>query len=125
MEFYGTVGVPLLYLSNLWLVKESGGLALSDAIKVIGLVVGLVGIAMWILSYLSLAGSFGVLPRKQKKVKKGVYRYFRHPMYLGIMFTFLGLSVANESLRGFVFSLVVMLPILMLRAHFEEKKLID
>lgn len=124
-EFYLTLAVPLLYGLNLWLVSMSGGLDLSDTVRILGLILGVVGILLWILSYLGLGRSFGVLPKKQKKVKRGVYAFLNHPMYLGIMLCFVGLGVANLSARGVGFSLLVMLPFLWWRARLEEGKLVD
>jgi protein-S-isoprenylcysteine O-methyltransferase Ste14 len=74
---------------------------------------------------MNLGMSFGVLPKKQKRIKTGFYKYLRHPMYVGIWSTFLGLSLANASWQGLVFLNILMTPLLFIRAIFEDKKLTD
>jgi protein-S-isoprenylcysteine O-methyltransferase Ste14 len=124
VEFYGTIGVPILYGVNLWLVANGGNLRLGLFVKLLGLVIGLSGVGLWLISFVNLGDKFGVLPRRQAKVKRGLYKWFPHPMYMGIEMTFLGLSLANESDKGIAFSVLVMLPLLWWRAGFEEKKLV-
>lgn len=123
LEFYGTVGVPLVYLIGLYLISLGGGLGVELTGRILGLVVALIGMGLWFISYIYLGKSFGVLPRKQLRVARGIYRYLRHPMYLGILLTYLGLSVANQSIMGFRFTEFILLPLLGLRSWFEEKYL--
>ncbi|KKR31347.1 MAG: hypothetical protein UT63_C0073G0013 [Candidatus Gottesmanbacteria bacterium GW2011_GWC2_39_8] len=72
-----------------------------------------------------MGNSFGVLPEKKKRVKRGLYKYFDHPIYVGIYLTFLGLSIALGSLPGFLYDLVIMIPLSYYRAKKEEKLLHD
>ncbi len=125
MAFYLTLGVPLLYGLNLWLIGLGGSLNLNYGIRIVGLVACFVGILLWILSYFGLGRSFGVLPKKQKRIRRGIYGFLRHPMYVGIMLCFVGLSVANGSESGLSFSLFVMMPLLWWRAGFEEGRLMN
>jgi protein-S-isoprenylcysteine O-methyltransferase Ste14 len=124
-SFILTITIPLLYIINISLAyflknTYSGPLLLS----IIGLLAAFVGLFFWLYSFYSLRKVFAVLPKKQKPIKSGLYRYFKHPMYIGIWLTFLGLSLANQSLPSFIFLIVVMTPILSIRAYFEEKILI-
>lgn len=122
-EFYFTIGVPIVYATNLWLVVKSGSIVLPDLLRIIALIISFVGMGLWMVSYVNLGGSFGVLPKKQKKVVGGVYRYLRHPMYAGIVLTFSGLSIANQSVAGLMFLLLVTVPLLCIRSVLEEKHL--
>jgi protein-S-isoprenylcysteine O-methyltransferase Ste14 len=124
LEFYATLAIPLLYLVGLYLISLGATTSYSESVRIGFLGLAFIGIGLWILSYVYLRGSFGVLPRQQERVKRGVYRYVAHPMYLGIMLTFLGLAVANESSLGIGFTVWVLLPLLGLRAKLEEKRLI-
>ncbi len=117
--------VPLIYGINLWLISRSGGLIVSDIVRGMSLLLVLVGIVLWGLSYWYLRSAFGILPGKKKRVTGGLYSLVRHPMYLGIESTFVGLSLANRSLWGLLFSLFVLLPMLLTRTVLEERKLID
>lgn len=121
--FVATVGIPLLYLFNILIAIQPSNILISEQLKVLGVVIALLGIIFWILSYIYLGKSFGVLPQIQKKVKTGLYKYFNHPMYIGISATMIGISIANNSFYGLVFYCLVILPLLIVRARLEEKSL--
>lgn len=46
-------------------------------------------------------------------------------MYLGILFTFIGLGLVFQSKQGLLFTAFFILPLLVVRARLEEKKLVD
>lgn len=123
VELMGVVGIPCIYFMNLYLIAYHNDLEERVWVMGSGLLVSIVGIGIWIYSYISLGKSFGVLPKRQKRVVGGIYRYFKHPMYLGIMMTFVGLALANGSRLGLGYSLLVLLPILIIRVYWEEKEL--
>lgn len=123
LELLGVVGIPSIYLVNLYLIAYHTSVQEQVWVMGTGLIVSLVGIGIWIFSYISLGKSFGVLPKRQKRVVGGIYRYLKHPMYVGIILTFVGLATANGSRLGLGFSLLVLLPILVIRAYLEEKEL--
>lgn len=123
LEFYGTIGVPLLYLLGLYLIVYGAKMVIPLELQVGGLVAGIVGIIVWVVSYVNLGASFGVLPRKQVRVTRGIYKYIKHPMYKGIMLTFFGLSLANSSYTGAWYCLLVLFPLLFVRARIEDKNL--
>lgn len=56
-------------------------IATAQALMTIGLVVMVVGL-------LSLGRSFGVMPRARGLVRTGLYRWVRHPLYLGEFLAF-------------------------------------
>lgn len=125
-QFVGTVLVPLLYLTNIFIaINNPHSFNANISLILIGILLAFLGLILWILSYINLGKSFGVLPQKQKKVKKGVYKYLNHPMYVGIWLTFLGISLSNASLQALIFLNLVITPLLFIRAYFEDKKLID
>lgn len=126
LEFYLTFLIPLLYLANIFIsLKNPQTINLPISLIVLGVLIAAVGLIIWLISYINLGNSFGVLPKKQKKVKTGLYKYTNHPMYLGIWLCFLGLSIANSSWQGLIFLNLVITPILFIRARFEDKKLLD
>lgn len=123
-QFVATLLIPLFYFTNIFIAfNNSYSFKASFSLVLLGLVIGFLGLTLWILSYFHLGKSFGVLPQKQKKVVKGVYKYFNHPMYIGIWLTFLGISLANASWESLVFLNVVITPLLFIRSYFEDKKL--
>jgi protein-S-isoprenylcysteine O-methyltransferase Ste14 len=94
---------------------------ISNIAKITGLIISFTGLILWISSMIELGSSFGVLPRKQKKTKTGIYRYLNHPMYIGISMTMLGISLANGSLQGLIFTLMILVPILIIRSRMESR----
>jgi protein-S-isoprenylcysteine O-methyltransferase Ste14 len=123
-SFYLTVGIPLIYFLNLVVIYfYPQEFELATLGIVAGLLCSILGIFLWLMSYYYLGSSFAVLPKKQPRVKKGVYQYFPHPMYLGIFLTFFGLGLANRSTKGLIVTLCLLLPLLLIRALFEDRKL--
>ena len=123
VQFYFTLGIPIIYLANLLTINIGNTMIIPNQARLLGLGLTLTGIIIWTISYLHLGHSFGVLPRSQTRLKNGIYSLFSHPMYLGISFTFIGLSIANQSQAGLIFSLGLTVPILFLRSIREESKL--
>jgi protein-S-isoprenylcysteine O-methyltransferase Ste14 len=125
-SFILTIIIPILYFINIFLAYFIRNTYNSSLILVVfGILFAFFGLTFWIASLVNLRKVFGVLPQKQKRIRTGLYKYFRHPMYIGIWFTFLGLSLANRSFPALLFLLIVMTPILIIRAILEEKKLKD
>jgi len=126
LEFYAIAAIPLLYLTNIYLAYSFPKTIPSSIITtIIGTVTAIIGLSVWITSYLHLGKSFGILPQNQKRISKGIYKYISHPMYLGIWLTFLGLSLAQASKAGIIFLCLVITPLFALRIKLEEKKLIN
>lgn len=95
----------------------------SFQLKFLGIILSFIGIIFWIISYFNLGHSFGVIPQKQKRVTKGLYKYVNHPMYMAIFITFLGISIANASWQGLIFLNLIIVPLFFVRAYFEDKNL--
>lgn len=124
VQFYLTIAIPLFYLLILFIIKSSiGTFSISYQIRIIGVVFALCGLLLWIISYINLGRAFGVLPKKQKKIRHGLYQYLSHPMYIGISATFLGLSITLRSYPGFLITVIFLIPLLCIRAILEEKTL--
>jgi protein-S-isoprenylcysteine O-methyltransferase Ste14 len=92
-------------------------LAVGDAVAVCG--------CLWLLaSVLALGRCFGVLPEARGLVRRGPYRFVRHPVYLGEITAVTGLAIAAPVpmnlglLAAFVAAQTV-------RMHFEERALMD
>jgi protein-S-isoprenylcysteine O-methyltransferase Ste14 len=126
ISFYLTIGIPLLYFLNLsiiYLTPET--IQIPFPLMIAGLFFACVGLFFWVGSFFTLAqnNKFAVLPKKQKRLRIGLYRYLNHPMYVGIFLTFFGVSVADQSFWGMIFTSLCMLPLLLFRAVREDKKL--
>lgn len=90
-------------------------LAVSDAVAVCG--------CLWLLaSVLALGRCFGILPEARGLVRRGPYRVVRHPVYLGEITAFAGLTFAALSPRN-IAVLAVIVAAQLVRAGFEERAL--
>ena len=125
-EFILTVLIPLLYRVNIQIIAlNPNSVNFPSIIRMLGIVIAILGLIVWIMSFINLGKYFGVLPKKQKRLKTGLYKYLSHPMYVGIWCAFLGLSMANASWQGLIFLNIFMTPLLFIRALFEDKNLIN
>ncbi len=121
-----TIAVPSLYLLALvlaWWAPKDFGFG-QRALALLGLGVGLCGIGLWVLAMWHLGKSLAVLPGGDRLVTHGVYKFLRHPVYLGIDLTFLGLFLAIGSTAGMIYLVLVVLPLNFARARLEEKALL-
>ncbi len=122
-----TVLVPSLYLVALvvaWFAPKHFGFGIRPLVYV-GLTVGLSGVALWTVAMMYLGKSLAVLPGGDRLVTHGIYKYLRHPVYLGIDMTLLGLFLAVGSTAGMIYLFVVVLPLNILRSRLEEKVLLQ
>ncbi len=117
--------VPSLYplgLLLLWLAPMDFGFGVRGVV-IAGLIVGMTGMMIWITSMVHLGKSLAVLPGSKQLVKQGIYRFVRHPIYLGINLTFLGMNLCVGSVWGMAYVLVIILPLNFIRARLEDRAL--
>lgn len=122
-----TVLVPSLYLLALvvaWFAPKHFGFGIRPLVYA-GLTVGLSGVVLWMVAMVHLGKSLAVLPGGDRLVTRGVYRYLRHPVYLGIDMTLFGLFLAVGSTVGMVYFFIVVLPLNIIRSRLEEKALLQ
>jgi protein-S-isoprenylcysteine O-methyltransferase Ste14 len=65
-----------------------------------------------------------VIKTDHKLITHGVYRFVRHPIYLGTIMACIGFPVYTTSLLGAVI-MSLMIPVFLIRIRMEEKLLID
>lgn len=65
--------------------------------EVATVVISICGLLIVIAGKLSLGRSFGLMPANRGVVSTGVYRYVRHPIYLGYLLTHVAFVAANPS----------------------------
>ena len=56
---------------------------------------------------------------------RGIYKYLRHPIYIGINLTLFGLLSACGSVFGMLYMALVVVPLNIYRAREEEKALLE
>jgi protein-S-isoprenylcysteine O-methyltransferase Ste14 len=126
-KFLLNILIPMLYLFPLvfaYLGPKNFGFGFRELVYA-GLFVGAVGVLLWMAAMWSLGSSLAVLPGTEKLVTKGLYRIFRHPVYMGIVLTLTGLFVACGSVPSLIYVLVVVMPLNIFRAKAEEKVLLE
>lgn len=80
------------------------------------------GLILVVLGKLSLGRSFGLTPANRGVVSTGVYRYARHPIYMGYLITHVGFLIANP--LGWNLTVLAAADVaLLLRAIREERTL--
>ena len=126
-RFFLNIVVPLTYLVPLvmaYVGPKDFGFGFRGLVYT-GLSIGALGVLLWISATWSLGSSLAVLPGTDKLVTKGIYRVFRHPIYIGIVLTLSGLFLACGSLPCLIYVLVVVIPLNIFRAREEEKVLLE
>ena len=58
-------------------------------------------------------------------IKEGPYKYMRHPWYLSIILEILSITMILNVYYSFLFAVLVYIPVLLVRVHFEEKAMIE
>ena len=94
----------------------------SFAPETLAVVISSIGLMIVVGGKLSLGRSFGLTPANRGVVSTGLYRFLRHPIYLGYLVTHLGFIIANPADWN-LFILVVADGALMARAVCEERTL--
>jgi protein-S-isoprenylcysteine O-methyltransferase Ste14 len=107
-----TFGPPLVHPDSF-----SGVVSDSFTVAVSGM-----GLIVVVIGKLSLGRSFGLVPANRGVVSTGVYRFVRHPIYLGYMITHVGFLLANPGIWNVVVLATADIA-LMLRARCEEHTL--
>ena len=124
-RFLLNILVPSLYLFPLlfaYFGPKNFGFGYEELVYT-GLAIGAAGVVLWILSMLTLGPSLAVLPGTCRLVTCGVYRYMRHPIYVGIVLTLSGLFLACGSKICLAYVFTVVIPLNIFRARAEEKAL--
>ncbi len=58
-------------------------------------------------------------------IRKGPYRFIRHPIYLGVILELLSIPLTVNAFLTFIFVLLVNIPLQVLRSRLEEKQLLQ
>ncbi len=127
-------GSTALILLTVWislgiaLAFGYGGVGrLPDWVFYPGIILMLLGIAIrqWAIAVLGRFFSLNIrIVEDHRVVDKGPYRLVRHPSYTGVLITFIGLSLAVQSLGALLVLLAVFTISFGYRMHVEEKTLL-
>jgi protein-S-isoprenylcysteine O-methyltransferase Ste14 len=107
-------------------VLSNGEILMSKAIaKPIGLCIFLIGMSFLYWGMAHLKGAFlgNVKPFSTDLVQSGPYKYIRHPIYLSMLVSTIGLAFGLRSIWGIICTVVLFGSASILRARAEEKEL--
>ena len=102
------------------LVRPAGFNGLAP--EMLTALISAIGLSVVVIGKISLGRSFGLTPANRGIVCAGVYRFVRHPIYLGYLITHIGFVIANPTVWN-MFVLCVGDLALILRALREEQTL--
>ncbi len=104
-----------------WLKRPFGLCQISGTILIV------IGIIIRLFSILTLGEHFSadIVIKKKELVKKGLYRWIRHPTYTGEMISFIGLGIVFQYFPSSFFVVILPLSAFIYRALFEERKLLS
>lgn len=111
LTIFSTFGPPLVKPTSSSLAPETFTIMIASA-----------GLMIVVLGKLSLGRSFGLTPANRGVVSTGLYKFLRHPIYLGYLITHLGFVIANPANWNWCI-LAAADVALMLRAICEERTL--
>ena len=122
-KFFLDLSIPSLYLIPLLIVfflPKDFGFGNENLVP-FSLAIGISGLVLWIAGMACLGKALRILPGADSIVARGVYRFIRHPIYLGIVLTHFGLFFACGSIFGMIYLFVVIIPLNVTRSQLEEK----
>ena len=120
------VGNLVAWIIGISLAFRATGALHSVALQIAGLLVLLTGIALRSTAIMQL-GRFHTpnvaILTDHQLMRTGLYRYVRHPSYLGALIAFLGLGMALDNWLSLVVIMGISLGIYIYRIHEEEQAL--
>jgi len=102
---------------SIWVIGESG------FIRGLGLGMTLTGNLLMNAAVVTLGRQFSIdvtIQKNHRLITRGIYRYIRHPRYLGILLFMSGISLVFRSWTAVLLSLITAM-VLNWRIHDEEK----
>ena len=110
------------------LVRRQASLALLSIQNIIGLAFIIIGLAIMLVAQITLRRFYSstlVIRKDHQLITHGIYRFVRHPIYLGaIMGVGIGVPVYVSSLYGLL-AMSGLIPIVLNRIRMEERLLTE
>ena len=110
-------------------IKKIGFISyVPHLIKDIGLTLIIIGLIIRWMAILTLKKYFTVnvaVSQGQKIIISGLYRYIRHPAYLGSLLSFLGLGLAFSNWLSVLIIILPVSAVFLKRIKIEEQVLVD
>ncbi len=107
------------------LVRQQGSLYILSVQSVVGLALIAIGLTNNIVAQVTLWRFYSstlVIKEDHQLITHGVYRFTRHPIYLGVIIVCIGVPVYTSSLYGLL-TMSALIPIILNRIRMEERLL--
>ena len=100
----------------------------TTTVRIIGVVIYTTGLFVAIVSRIQLGSNWSDIEaakvlRDQAVIASGLYRYIRHPIYVGDLLLLIGLQLSLNS--WLVIAAIIMAPVILWQAISEERMLVD
>ena len=130
-DWYFIISASAVFVGSLALtgwdfVVLQGGVYRLGLLNGFGLAFFVAGVCLRVVSKRTIAKSYSYILRTSKPkelVKRGVYRFIRHPIYFALLLYGAGIPLFFASFYGFIVSLGF-LPCVLYRIRVEEEQLI-
>ncbi len=116
-----------MVVSALDLVRKQGSLNIESVQNIIGLVLIIIGLTISLVAVGTLRRFYSstlIIRKDHQLITHGIYLFTRHPVYLGSIIVFIGVSVYASSLYGLLI-MIVLIAIFLNRIRMEERMLTD
>jgi len=109
------------------LVRQQEDLDILSVQSIVGLALAVIGFTILLIAQITLRRSYSstlVIREDHQLVTHGIYRFTRHPIYLGNIIFCIGVPVFTSSLYGLLI-LSALIPIFLNRIRMEERLLTE
>lgn len=109
------------------LVRQQGSLYPRSILNIVGLALIAVGLTIELIAQFTLRRFYSstlVIRENHQLITHGIYRFMRHPIYLGAIMGLIGVPVYVSSLYGLLI-MSALIPIFLNRIRMEEKLLTE
>lgn len=124
----GFLAVTLAYIIMVFIMMFEFFIIPKRPIYFLSLIAGLVFCIAWILRIVSIKtlGERWQIAESERKLitDKGPYKYMRHPIYFGFILEVLAVPLVFFNYYAFLFSLLIFIPLIVIKTYLEEKQLI-
>jgi protein-S-isoprenylcysteine O-methyltransferase Ste14 len=115
-------------VAKIWeLVRQPENLYLLSVQNIVGLALFVVGLTTALVAVITLRRSYAstlVIREDHQLITHGIYRFTRHPVYLGVIIAIIGVPVYASSLYGLL-TMSALIPIILNRIRIEERMLTE
>ncbi len=115
-------------LGKIWeLVRQPENLQLLSVQRIPGLALVVIGFTIALVAHLTIRWFYSstlIIREDHQLITHGIYRFTRHPIYLGVIIALIGVPVYVSSLYGLLI-MSALIPIFLNRIRMEERLLTE